>query len=464
MKSARSPKRATPRRGAILVLVGILLVVILGMVACALDVGWIVMTRTQLQAAADASALAAGTELLSGLGYKPTRLPPDVILAGTPVAVDFAARHRNGDVAASFADGPRDVQFGWATFTADTALSGTGTTGTWAFVTAGQTGTGWYNAARVTLHRDVPGSTNGDSPLSLILAPVLGRTTSDVTARATAIIMPTRGFVIEPASGESANILPFALYSKFWEKYWRAQKYYEANPTMDLNNLTTLQTIPDPEYPSEPLFGTFAPAPNPNDPPEFKQLFADNWLAGSDPEAAYANPVPTSSGDKVLEFDAYPHDYAPGNFGLLDLGSGNQNKEINNQIIYGVNEGHLANLGLAPGEEFTPQGISPVTGTAGIRTEMQTVVGSPLLSIIGQCRSMLLFTNDISTLGTGTNTSFDLSDLAGVRILDVKLTGNMDLRNITIQLCKFSMPGAVADFESEIGEDTTVFTPLMLIE
>ncbi len=32
------------------------------------------MTRTQLQAAADASALAAGTELLSGLGYKPNGL------------------------------------------------------------------------------------------------------------------------------------------------------------------------------------------------------------------------------------------------------------------------------------------------------------------------------------------------------------------------------------------------------
>ncbi len=41
MKLARTVKRATSRRGAILVLFGILLVVILGMVACALDVGWI---------------------------------------------------------------------------------------------------------------------------------------------------------------------------------------------------------------------------------------------------------------------------------------------------------------------------------------------------------------------------------------------------------------------------------------
>jgi len=52
------------RRGAVLVLVTCMMVVILGMAVFAVDVGWIVTNRTQLQSAADAGALAGANTMV----------------------------------------------------------------------------------------------------------------------------------------------------------------------------------------------------------------------------------------------------------------------------------------------------------------------------------------------------------------------------------------------------------------
>ena len=51
------------RRGVILVLSAFLIIVVCGMAAMAIDVGFMMVVRTQLQVAADAGALAAGNAL-----------------------------------------------------------------------------------------------------------------------------------------------------------------------------------------------------------------------------------------------------------------------------------------------------------------------------------------------------------------------------------------------------------------
>jgi Mg-chelatase subunit ChlD len=56
-------KKARPRRGSVTVLAAVLIVVLLAMVAFAVDCGFIALTRTDLQAAADAGALAGAGEL-----------------------------------------------------------------------------------------------------------------------------------------------------------------------------------------------------------------------------------------------------------------------------------------------------------------------------------------------------------------------------------------------------------------
>lgn len=56
-------KTATTRRGAVAVLAALLMIVAVGMVACAVDIGYVALVRTQLQRAADSAALAAVAEL-----------------------------------------------------------------------------------------------------------------------------------------------------------------------------------------------------------------------------------------------------------------------------------------------------------------------------------------------------------------------------------------------------------------
>src|SRR5438105_3344121 len=63
MLSPVSFARAGKRRGAVAVLVAMLLTVIVGVLAIALDGGLLLDNKRQVQAAADAAALAAGTKL-----------------------------------------------------------------------------------------------------------------------------------------------------------------------------------------------------------------------------------------------------------------------------------------------------------------------------------------------------------------------------------------------------------------
>src|SRR5262245_4660788 len=56
----------SPRRGAVVPLVALLLVFLMGMVAFGLDIGWIVLTESELKNAADAAALAGVKSLMDG--------------------------------------------------------------------------------------------------------------------------------------------------------------------------------------------------------------------------------------------------------------------------------------------------------------------------------------------------------------------------------------------------------------
>src|SRR5947209_19555339 len=59
----RKPSR---RPGAVAPLTAIIAIVLLGMTAFALDIGWITLTQGQLQSAADAAALAGAQPLMDG--------------------------------------------------------------------------------------------------------------------------------------------------------------------------------------------------------------------------------------------------------------------------------------------------------------------------------------------------------------------------------------------------------------
>src|SRR5947209_628033 len=65
-KTRRFAKRPK-RRGAVTALMALLLIPFLGMVAFAVDIAWIVQSRSDLQNAADSAALAGVEQLTNGL-------------------------------------------------------------------------------------------------------------------------------------------------------------------------------------------------------------------------------------------------------------------------------------------------------------------------------------------------------------------------------------------------------------
>lgn len=150
--SRRRSSSHPPRRGAILVLSAILLVVLLGMLAFSVDVGYMMLVRTQLQAAADSAALAGASQL--GRTHHEIHTTAD----------RFAAYHRAGNATVRLL--PEDVEIGiWDSRTRS-------------FTPNSQSG----NAVRVTARRDAVHG--GEVPL--FFGRLLGRTHFRMEASAVA--------------------------------------------------------------------------------------------------------------------------------------------------------------------------------------------------------------------------------------------------------------------------------------
>ena len=150
------------RKGATLVLFTILLVVLLGMVAFAVDIGYVSLARTQLQASADSAALAGAAALQNGAD------------GARAEAIRFAGFHIAAGAAVSIADDD-DVQLGlWDD---DTRL----------FTPLALGDESGANAVRVTCRR----SQAQGKPVGLFFGRVLGSSSTDALAQATARVRPT---------------------------------------------------------------------------------------------------------------------------------------------------------------------------------------------------------------------------------------------------------------------------------
>jgi hypothetical protein len=181
----------------------ILSIVMVGMVAFCVDIGYVLSAKEELQRSADASALAAcweyGQKLADG---NPSSSAAQ--LART-TAVQYASFNDVTGNAMSVdpnvsnsADG--DVVFGYI---ADFSNSAS------AFQTDNPS---LYNAARVRLHKSA--SSNGEVPY--YFARVFGMEGQELQAEATAgIVRDVNGFQA-PANGGNLQILPFALDQTTW--------------------------------------------------------------------------------------------------------------------------------------------------------------------------------------------------------------------------------------------------------
>lgn len=196
-------KGPVSRRGVIVVLLAIAIVAILAFVVFTVDVGYLTVTQTQLQNAADSAALGSAMNLLQGYGPGATMNLATVTSTADNAAVTAAAANPAADINSVYCNPTRDVQFG--------QYQGNGWGG-WTM----SWGARPYNMAKVTLHRDVAGS-GGDRPVPLFFAPVLGIQTANAEGTATAALLPGIGFQISPGSSTlTAGILPIALDVGTW--------------------------------------------------------------------------------------------------------------------------------------------------------------------------------------------------------------------------------------------------------
>lgn len=180
----RSSTPACPRRGVTVILIVLLMVPMIGVVALAVDYGYLLKVRSDLQRAADMTALAAVQDLIPNAnGFQDRN-------AVVTTAKNYAAAHFGN----AFSVRDADVQIGRydpTTIYSQVTLLNSGV----------------WDAVRVTLRRDVL----ANSPVSLFFAPVIGVDNSEVVATATAVLQ--KGSKLGPGVG----VLPFSVLKSEWD-------------------------------------------------------------------------------------------------------------------------------------------------------------------------------------------------------------------------------------------------------
>jgi Flp pilus assembly protein TadG len=205
MKRQRNQLRQT-RQGAITILAAIMSVVLIGMVAFSVDLGYVLSAKEELQRTADASALAACWEF----GKRVSMGNSDSAAAAyaRSTAAEYAELNQvtgnEMDVDTNSCNDPDGgVVFGYVSDFSDSQ-------------SPFQTGTSHgYNAVRVRLDKD--SSTNGEVPY--FFARIFGMEGQDLHTEAIAgLVRDIRGFQA-PAAGGNLDILPYALDLDTWNNF-----------------------------------------------------------------------------------------------------------------------------------------------------------------------------------------------------------------------------------------------------
>jgi Flp pilus assembly protein TadG len=197
------------RKGAIAPLAAMLAVFVLGVVAFALDTGWIVLAKAELQSAADSAALAGASQLIDG--YVQYQLPGQTaerktaILNATMTSARTAAKkyaqlNTSGGVS-SLTLKDTDIEFGFLDKNnAYTSLADKG---------------GFPNTIKVLMRRDK--TANGS--LNLFFAPALGTksTNLNTTASATIYAGVIKGFSSGP--NQKIGMLPMTYDVNDWNNF-----------------------------------------------------------------------------------------------------------------------------------------------------------------------------------------------------------------------------------------------------
>jgi Flp pilus assembly protein TadG len=252
------------RRGAVAPLFAILAIPLLGMMAFAIDVGYMTLVQTDLQTAADAAAL-AGAEKLQSLLVQynlPLQTQQQQILSnattntpGGPMstAQKYASSNKAGNVFIQVPD--QDISFGFMDATGKYTSPAPPLT--------------FPNTISVTTRRDA--AANG--PISLFFGPIFGMKTKELTATARATIYSGDVASLQVVPGVHAHILPVALDRYVWQTFYTTGQSPDGLiHSSPLNGYAELQVYPTPGN-APGNFGLIDVGPPANNVPAFR-----NWI------------------------------------------------------------------------------------------------------------------------------------------------------------------------------------------
>lgn len=327
-KLQRSTK-SEHRRGVIMVLAGVMLVIVIGFAAFTVDFGMVTLTKGQMQNAADSAAHAAALEISRGFGPGGELTQQQAEAIARASAVEMVSHFRTGDVESSVADTVRDVRVGRRTWS-DSQQE-------WVLEWGEQP----YNMVEVTVRR-----TNADtSALPMAFARILGRDDFELTTTSVAALQPGNGFYLPPntPTSDTIEILPIAL---------------------DLGSWMALL---------DQIYGGGSGG------------YSDNYQWDS-----VAQEVVDGGIDGIPEINIYPDlnsNNAPGNRGTVDIGhAGNSTSDLKRQIVYGINQDDMSYF---PNNKlkFDANGALYLNGDTGISAGIE----SSLKQIIGEIRAIPIF-------------------------------------------------------------------------
>jgi Flp pilus assembly protein TadG len=265
-------KPTMKRRGAIAPLAAFLMIFLIGMVAFAVDIGWIVLAKTNLQNTADAAALAGADPLMNGYvqynlaatnALKTTVLNSALASART-YAKQYAGYNSAGGVS-SLTLNDSDIEFGFL----DAKNN----------YTPMPIYTGFPNTIKVTMRLD----NQANKPLSLFFGPAMGTRTTNVIATASATIYT--GTVNSFSSTSTySGLLPFTYDVNFWNNFLKTGQDPNGNSMTDANGVPELQVYPIKNYTGN-----------------FGQLSLDDSHVGNTVEASWITNGASPSDIKALQ-------------------------------------------------------------------------------------------------------------------------------------------------------------------
>lgn len=314
----------------------------------------------------------------------------------TPSQIDSAARQAAQDVAgANEAGGLKSTYLNRTRDVRLGQIEWNTSTGQW----VKNWGATPYNLVEVTLHRDQSGSSSGDRPLDLFFAPLFGRKQANTHAVSTCAMLP--GVGLRKIPGQNVGVLPIALDVYTWNALMSGS-------------------------------GT------------------DDYAYDKSTGAV------TSGSDGILEVNLYPGGdplLPAGNRGTVDFGSsGNSTADLARQIVYGLNDQDLADMGGEIRFDDLPIQLNGDTGlSAGIKDELNSIKGQP--------RLIPLFS---SVSGPGNNAYYTIVKFVPIRILYVQLTGKPSSKQVIIQPAPYVSATVIAG-GTTITSDT-IFAPASLIQ